>query len=85
MIEDQGKTYILKIGSKGEIFPPKEVRESLGLEKGQKILLRVEGEQLLVRKVHSVEEILKGPVKVVISAHAMKDMRAFLSKELEER
>jgi bifunctional DNA-binding transcriptional regulator/antitoxin component of YhaV-PrlF toxin-antitoxin module len=68
--------YILKIGSKGEIFPPKEVREYLGLVKGQKIIMKVYSNRIIVQKIESLEEILNQPAETKISYHVMKDMES---------
>ena len=75
---------ILKIGSKGEIFPPKDLREKLGFEPGQPIILYVHNDQLIIRKVHSLEELLKSPPKVKISYHAWKQFKDELSEEYEK-
>ena len=75
---------ILKIGSKGEIFPPKEIRERLGLEPNQPILLYIHQDQLIVRKIHSIEEILNLPPKVKISYHAWKQFKDQLTEEYEQ-
>ncbi len=78
------KTFILKIGTKGEIFPPKEVREKLGFLKNQPIIMTVHGDQLIIRKLHSTESLLNQPAKVTISQHAWKQFRHELSEELEK-
>lgn len=75
---------ILKIGSKGEIFPPKELREKLGLEPGQPILLYIHNDQLIIRKIHSLEELLESPPKVKISYHAWKQFKDELSEDYEK-
>ncbi|MBD3353148.1 MAG: hypothetical protein GF364_16825 [Candidatus Lokiarchaeota archaeon] len=75
--------FLLKIGSKGEIFPPKELREKLGLHKDQPILLTLQGDKLIIRKVDSLEEILSNPSKVTISSHAWKQFRKTLSEDAE--
>ncbi|MBD3341643.1 MAG: hypothetical protein GF353_21240 [Candidatus Lokiarchaeota archaeon] len=75
---------ILKIGSKGEIFPPKDIREKLGFEPDQPIILYIHNDQLIIRKIHSLEEILKTPPKVKISYHAWKQFKEELSEELEK-
>jgi len=77
------KEHILKIGSKGEIFPPKEVREELGLEKNQPIILTIHNNLLIIRKLYSIEELLAQPTKVTISMHAWKQFRKQLSKDAE--
>lgn len=75
---------ILKIGSKGEIFPPKDIRERLGLEPDQPIMLYIHKDQLIIRKIHSLKEILSSPPKVKISYHAWKQFKEELSKEYEK-
>ena len=74
---------ILKIGSKGEIFPPKAIREKLGFEPDQPILLFIHKDQLIVRKLHSIEEILNSPPKTKISYHAWKQFKEDLREEYE--
>ena len=70
------KQYILKIGSKGEIFPPKEVREYLGLKKDQAILMKVYSNRIIVQKIDSLEEILSKPTDVKISYHVFKNLES---------
>ena len=55
------KSYTGIVGSKNELFPPKEVREALGLERGKKVLYLLKGKELVVRVVPSFEEALKQP------------------------
>ena len=74
---------VLKIGSKGEIFTPKEIREKLGLKPNQSILMTVHQDKLIIRKLHSIEEILKTPSKFKISYHAWKQFKEQLSEEYE--
>ncbi|MEE9377737.1 MAG: AbrB/MazE/SpoVT family DNA-binding domain-containing protein [Candidatus Lokiarchaeia archaeon] len=76
-------TTVLKIGSKGEIFPPKKIRERLGFEPNQPILLYIHQDQLIVRKIHSIEEILNTPPKTKISYHAWKQFKEELTKDYE--
>ena len=76
-------TMILKIGSKGEIFPPKAIREKLGFEPDQPILLFIHEDQLIVRKLHSIEELLNSPPKTRISYHAWKQFKEKLLEEYE--
>ena len=74
---------VLKIGSKGEIFTPKVIREKLGLKPNQSILMTVHKDKLIIRKLHSIEDILKTPSKVKISYHAWKQFKEQLSEEYE--
>ncbi|MBA7646063.1 hypothetical protein ES703_53824 [subsurface metagenome] len=76
-------TIVLKIGSKGEIFPPKEIRKRLGLEPNQPILLYIHQDQLIVRKLHSIEEILNTQPKTKISYHAWKQFKEELTDDYE--
>lgn len=39
------------ITTKGQITIPKEIREKLGLNKGDKVLFVIEGDQVIIRKV----------------------------------
>ncbi len=74
---------ILKIGSKGEIFPPKKIREKLGLTPNQPILMTVHRDKLIIRKLHSIDNILSTPSKVKISYHAWKQFKEELTEEIE--
>jgi len=77
------KEHVMKIGSKGEIFPPKEIREILGLEKDKPIILTIQNDLLIIRKLNTVEELLGDPPKVTISKHAWKQFRKEFSKDAE--
>ncbi|MHA1293565.1 MAG: AbrB/MazE/SpoVT family DNA-binding domain-containing protein [Promethearchaeota archaeon] len=68
--------YILKIGSKGEIFTPKEVREYLGLKKNQNILMKVYSNRIIIQKIDSLEEILSKPTDIKISYHVFKNLES---------
>lgn len=68
--------YILKIGTKGEIFPPKEVRETLGLTKDQNISMKVYSDRIVIKKIEALEEILKKPSEAKISYHALKNLES---------
>ena len=84
MVVTNQTEHILKIGSKGEIFPPKEVREMLGLTNNQTIILTIHQEKLVIRKLHSLNDILKKPAKVTISHHAWKEFRKKLAEDAEQ-
>ncbi|MFQ6068787.1 MAG: hypothetical protein ACE5KD_04495 [Candidatus Bathyarchaeia archaeon] len=47
-----------RVGSKGELFPPKEIREKLCL-RAHKIMYKIESGRLVVEPVPSLEEVLK--------------------------
>ncbi len=50
-----------RVGSKGELFPPKTIRDSLGLKPGDRIFFEIRGGVLIVRRVPDVLELLKRP------------------------
>jgi len=72
-----------RIGSKGEIFPPKEIREKLGLTPGTEVDLRVEDSKLIVRPIPTVKDLLKEPAKVTISLEEFHKFRRELNKKVE--
>ncbi len=73
-----------KVGSKGELFPPKKVREKIGLKKGQRVLYRIVQGRLVVEKVATPEELLEKPAKVTITFEEFKEHRRKLSKDTEK-
>lgn len=56
-----------RVGSKGELFPPKEVREKLGLKPHMKVIYRVENGRLIVEPIPTLEDVLEKPPEVEIS------------------
>ena len=74
--------YISKIGSKGEIFTPKAVREKLGLHANQPISIIVRNKGIFIRIIRSEEEVYKRDKdkNVKVSYHVLKEMNS----ELEE-
>ena len=71
-----------KVGSKGELFPPKEIREQANLEIGQEVMFRVVNGILMVERIYSPEEILKRPKKVKLLLKEVKSDRDKLLEEL---
>jgi AbrB family looped-hinge helix DNA binding protein len=72
-----------KVGSKGEIFPPKEIREKLGLQPGTELDLKVEDSKLIVQAIPKVNDLLKRPTKVEITLEEFHKFRRELSKKAE--
>ena len=72
-----------KVGSKGEIFPPKDIREKLGLRPGREIDLKVDGDKLVVQVLPKVREIISEPSSVEISLEEFHNFRRQLSKKAE--
>ncbi len=75
--------YEGSVGSKNELYPPKKIREKLGLKPGQKVKFRVEGDRLVVERVPSLEELLEQEplVKITLEEHLRERRR--LSRLLE--
>jgi len=72
-----------RVGSKGELFPPKEVRERLGLRAHVKVIYKVEDGRLVVEPVPSLEEVLREPSSVEISREEFHRHRKELSRKVE--
>jgi bifunctional DNA-binding transcriptional regulator/antitoxin component of YhaV-PrlF toxin-antitoxin module len=74
-----------KVGSKGELFPPKSIREQMGLKKGQKVVYRVLNGRMIVEKYLELDEILAKSPKIEISFDEIKKDRKELSEEITNR
>lgn len=72
-----------RVGSKGELFPPKEIRDKLGLRARARVLYRIEGGRLVVEPVPSLEEVLKEPSSVELSINESHQSRKELSRKAE--
>ena len=71
-----------KVGSKGELFPPKELRLRIGLKEGQNVLYRVVSGRLVVEKLLEIEEIIAKPSKVTAPLNELKKDRLQLSEDV---
>jgi len=72
-----------RVGSKGELFPPKEIREKLGLRAHARVIYKIEDGRLLVEIVPSLEEVLKEPPIVEITLEEFHKHRKELSRKAE--
>jgi AbrB family looped-hinge helix DNA binding protein len=72
-----------RIGSKGEIFPPKEIRERLGLRPKTEVTYKVEGTKLIVEPVPTLEDVLSEPTLVEETLEDVRKFRRELSKRAE--
>lgn len=70
-----------KVGSKGELFPPKNLRIKIGLVEGQQVLYRVVNNRLIVERLFEMEEVLAKPSKVTVSFAELKKDRFQLSED----
>ena len=48
-----------RVGSKGELFPSKEIREKLKLYAHKRVIYKIEAGRLIVETIPSLEEVLK--------------------------
>ena len=72
-----------RVGSKGELFPPKEIREKLGLRARTNVIYKIEGGRLVVEPVPSLEEVLKETPSVEITLEEFHKLRKELSQKAE--
>lgn len=72
-----------RVGSKGELFPPKEIREKLGLRAHAKVIYKIEEGRLVVEPVPNLEDVLKEPSFVEITLEEFHKFRRELSRKAE--
>ena len=72
-----------RVGSKGELFPPKEIREKLGLRPHVKVIYKIEEGRLVVEPVPNLEDVLKEPPFVEITLEEFHGFRRELSRKAE--
>ena len=51
-----------KVGSKGELFLTKDIRDLLGLKPGDTILLEIKNNELIIRRIFDLLELLEKPL-----------------------
>jgi len=74
---------VSRVGSKGELFPPKDIREKLGLKAHTKVIYKIEDGRLIVEPIPSIEEILKEPTSVEVTLEEFHRFRKELSEKAE--
>ena len=72
-----------RVGSKGELFPPKEIREKLGLRPHVKVIYKIEEGRLVVEPVPNLEDVLKEPPSVEVTLEEFHGFRRELSRKAE--
>jgi bifunctional DNA-binding transcriptional regulator/antitoxin component of YhaV-PrlF toxin-antitoxin module len=72
-----------RVGSKGELFPPKEIRKKLGLTAHTKIIYKIEQGRLVIEPVPTLEEVLSEAPCVEITLEEFRKARKELSKKAE--
>jgi len=72
-----------RVGSKGELFPPKELRDKVALRPGSRVIYRVEGERLMVEPVPTLEDLISEPPTLEVTLGEFKKFRRELSRKAE--
>lgn len=73
-----------KVGSKGELFPPKELREKLDLKPNRRVLYHEKNGVLIVEPIPTIEELLRKPSKLEVTLEELRELRHELSEKAEE-
>lgn len=72
-----------RVGSKGELFPPKKIREEIGLKPHIEVIYKVEDGRLIVEPIPRLEDILEEPPKIEITLEDFYKFRKKLSQNAE--
>lgn len=72
-----------RVGSKGELFPPKQLRDRAKLEPLSRVSYTVEDGRLIVERIPSLDEVLNRKPAVEISLAEFRRSRRELSKRAE--
>ncbi|MDG6900535.1 MAG: AbrB/MazE/SpoVT family DNA-binding domain-containing protein [Nitrososphaerota archaeon] len=72
------------VGSKEELYPPKSIRDALGLKPGMKVRFRVEGRRLVVEPIPKVRELMEMEPVTTVTLEELREDRRELSRRLED-
>jgi AbrB family looped-hinge helix DNA binding protein len=72
-----------RVGSKGELFPNKQIRERLGLKPNTRVIYRVKDGTLIVEPVPNLEDILEEPTLITASPEELENERREQAKKAE--
>jgi hypothetical protein len=72
-----------RVGSKGELFPSKEIREKLKLNSHTKVIYKIEAGRLIVEPILSLKEVLEEKPSVEITFEEFHKQRKELSMKAE--
>jgi bifunctional DNA-binding transcriptional regulator/antitoxin component of YhaV-PrlF toxin-antitoxin module len=72
-----------RVGSKGELFPSKEIREKLKLNAHTKVIYKIEAGRLIVEPIPSLKEVLEENPSVEITFEEFHKQRKELSTKAE--
>ena len=72
-----------RVGSKGELFPSKEIREKLKLNAHTKVIYKIEAGRLIVEPIPTLKEVLEEKPSVEITSEEFHKQRKELSTKAE--
>jgi hypothetical protein len=72
-----------RVGSKGELFPSKEIREKLKLNAHSKVIYKIEAGRLIVEPIPTLKEMLEEKPSVEITLEEFHKQRKELSMKAE--
>jgi hypothetical protein len=72
-----------RVGSKGELFPSKEIREKLKLNPHTKVTYKIEAGRLIVEPIPSLKEVLEEKPSIEITFEEFRKQRKELSTKVE--
>ena len=72
-----------RVGSKGELFPSKEIREKLKLNAHTKVIYKIEAGRLIVEPIPTLKEVLEEKPSVEITFEEFHKQRKELSTKAE--
>ncbi len=73
------------VGKKGELFPPKDIRNMIGLKSGGKVIYRVEDSKLIVEPVPDLLTAIKLPKFAKTTVKEFEKERRKLATEVAGR
>ena len=74
-----------RVGSKGELFIPKKIRDALGLKPGSIVEYELTEKGLLIKKKYSLSELLKlKPLITIEPGEEDEEMKNEFKKSLNE-
>lgn len=76
-----------EIGEKGQVVVPKNIRDLLGLKKGQKVVFQVKGEEVFMRPEQEAEDFVKDFLDVPGKEKkgSVKEIKSLLEDRYEKK
>ncbi len=80
--ERMAEERISRVGKRGELYPPKELREAAKIRPGSNVIFRVVGDKLEVESIPSLIDLLNMKPIAKITLKEFEDFRSKLSREM---